>query len=306
MNKNNPFFKQAELMLRVIPHVAAERCFALKGGSAINLFVRNMPRLSVDMDLTYLPLEPRERTLENIEDALKRIAVAVRDSIPGSRVHETHTQGSQRTVKLIVRSQHVQIKIEPNQVVRGSVFPCEERDLSEKAEELFELSTSIQTLSMADLYGSKICAALDRQHPRDIFDIKILMENEGITEEIRKAFVVYLASHDRPMNELIEPTLKDMRQIFEKEFVGLTADPVQYHDLITARERFITILKKELTDNEKAFLFSVKQGQPEWELIGIEGIDKLPAIQWKLMNIQKMDRKKHAESLEKLRMGLGL
>ena len=56
---NSPYFKQAQLMLRVIPHVAAETCFALKGGTAINLFLRDMPRLSVDIDLTYLPLEPR-------------------------------------------------------------------------------------------------------------------------------------------------------------------------------------------------------------------------------------------------------
>jgi hypothetical protein len=46
-------------LIRVLPSIAEEACFALKGGTAINLFVRDMPRLSVDIDLTYLPVQPR-------------------------------------------------------------------------------------------------------------------------------------------------------------------------------------------------------------------------------------------------------
>lgn len=304
--KDSPFFKQAELMLRVIPHVAAERCFALKGGTAINLFVRDMPRLSVDIDLTYLPIEPREPSLKHMTDALKRIATSIKQAIPTIRVQESYVKGSKRVAKFFVRNRGVQIKIEPNEVIRGTVFPCVERDLSEKAEELFELSASINTLSLADLYGGKLCAASDRQHPRDIFDIKILMDEGKITDEIRRAFIVYLASHDRPINELIDPTRQDIRQVYEHEFAGLTSVSVRYEDLIAAREKFIGILKKDLTDQERKFLLSLKEGQPRWSLMEIEGIDKLPAIQWKLMNVQNMDKKKHAESLAKLKAKLGL
>jgi len=304
--KDSPFFKQAELMLRVIPHVAAEQCFGLKGGTAINLFVRDMPRLSVDIDLTYLPIEPRDRSLKNITDALKRIAASMKQAMPKVRVQEGHVRGSNRVAKLFIGNQEAQIKIEPNEVIRGTVFPCAMRDLSEKAEELFGLSASINTLSLADLYGGKLCAASDRQHPRDIFDKKILMDEEGITSDIRRAFVVYLASHDRPINELIDPTRQDIRQVFEREFAGLTSVPVQYEDLIVAREKFIKILKSEFTDRERKFLLSLKEGQPKWSLMEIEGIDKLPAIQWKLTNIKNMSSKKHAESLAKLRTKLGL
>jgi len=64
--------QQVSLLLSVLPEVAKERCFALHGGTAINLFIRNMPRLSVDIDLTYLPIENREPSLKNIAEALQR------------------------------------------------------------------------------------------------------------------------------------------------------------------------------------------------------------------------------------------
>lgn len=294
-------------MLRAIPHVAAESCFALKGGTAINLFVRDMPRLSVDIDLTYLPVdEPRETALKKISEALSRIAATIRKAIPGSKVQESQSQEPKRIIKLIVATGLTRIKIEPNEVIRGSVFPIEEHELTQHAEEMFELSVTARTLSIADLYGGKLCAALDRQHPRDLFDVKVLLENEGITDEIRKAFIVYLASHDRPINELIDPTRKDIRQIYESEFAGMTVAEVKYNDLIAARETLIETLKKELTNDEKAFLVSLKEGQPKWSALGVAGIEKLPAIQWKLMNIQKINKKKHAESLEKLKNKLGL
>ena len=111
--KNSPFFKQAELMVRVLPYVAVEKCFALKGGTAINLFLRDIPRLSVDIDLTYLPIEPREASLNNIHEALKRIAEAIRKFMPGAKVQEGIT-------KLFIITRDAQIKIEPNEVIRGT------------------------------------------------------------------------------------------------------------------------------------------------------------------------------------------
>lgn len=303
--KDSPYFRQAELMLRAMPHVAAESCFALKGGTAINLFLRDMPRLSVDIDLAYLPVEePRETALKNISEALGRITSAIKKAIPGSRVQESRAQAPGRISKLIVAAGHTRIKIEPNEVIRGSVFAPEDRELTRSAEEMFQLSVTAQTLSVADLYGGKLCAALDRQHPRDLFDVMVLLENEGISEEIRKAFVVYLASHDRPMNELLDPTRKDMRQVYESEFVGMTIKAVRYEDLIRARETLIETLKKEFTDAGKAVLVSVKEGQPDWNALAIPGVEKLPAIQWKLMNIRKMDSTKRSEALEKLKAKL--
>ncbi|OGR81450.1 MAG: hypothetical protein A3I11_07255 [Elusimicrobia bacterium RIFCSPLOWO2_02_FULL_39_32] len=304
--KNSPFFKQVELMLRTIPHIAAEKCFGLKGGTAINLFVRDMPRLSVDIDLTYLPIEPREQSLKEIGFALRRISNAIERTISGVKVQVGYAIGNKNITKIFVRNAESQIKIEPNLVIRGAIFPCSERTLCKKAEEAFGLSVSTTTLSFADLYGGKICAALDRQHPRDLFDIHLLMETEGITDQVRKAFVVYLASHDRPMTELIDPTRKDIRRIFENEFSGMASTSVIYDDLMAAREKLIAIIKKDLTESERKFLVSVKEMAPQWNLLGLDGIDKLPSIQWKLLNLQKMSKKKHAEALARLKFKLGL
>ena len=305
--KDSPYFKQAELMLKTIPHVAAESCFALKGGTAINLFVRDMPRLSVDLDLTYLPVdEARDAALKKMSAALGRMARAIKKSIAGAKVQETRAQNPDRVTRLIVMLGPTRIKIEPNEVIRGSVFPPEERELTRRAEDLFELSVTAQTLSLADLYGGKLCAALDRQHPRDLFDVKLLLDNEGVTDEIRKAFIIYLASHDRPIHELLAPTPKNIRRIYENEFAGMTLDPVSYEDLIHARETLVEKLRKELTNGEREFLVSLKAGQPKWNSIGIEGVEKLPAVQWKLMNIKKLGTKKQNDLLEKLKRVLEL
>ncbi|MGH8546049.1 MAG: nucleotidyl transferase AbiEii/AbiGii toxin family protein [Gammaproteobacteria bacterium] len=305
--KDSPYFKQAELMLKTIPHVTAETCFALKGGTAINLFVRDMPRLSVDIDLAYLPVdEPRDTALNKMSAALGRIAGAIKKSIAGAKVQETRAQHPDRITKLTVSVGPTRIKIEPNEVIRGAVFPAEERELTPSAEEMFELSVTAQTLSLADLYGGKLCAALDRQHPRDLFDVKLLLQNEGITDEIRKAFVVYLASHDRPMHELLDPKRKDVRRIYEIEFAGMPIEEIAYEDLIGARETVIETLKKELTDDEKTFLLSIKSGEPNWRVMGIKGLEKLPALQWKLTNIRKISAKKRTELLDKLKRTLGL
>lgn len=304
--KDSPYFKQAQLMLRVMPHVAAQACFAVKGGTAINLYVRDMPRLSVDIDLTYLPLEPRDATLANIGEALQRIAAAVRKTIPGVTVQGVLTKGAEHFSKLIVGTAAATIKIEPNLVLRGTVYDPVERELCERAESLFEIAAPVNTLSVADLYGGKICAALDRQHPRDLFDVKILMESEGITDEIRTAFVIYLASNSRPMSELLAPNLKDFRQVFEQEFTGMTDTEVGYEELVAVRERLVETIRKKMSENEKQFLVSIKQGQPNWHLVPVTGIEHLPAIQWKLVNIRKMDKKKQIEALTKLEAVLGL
>ena len=304
--KESPYFKQVELILQTIPHVAAETVFALKGGTAINLFVRDMPRLSVDIDLAYLPVnEPRETALKKISDSLHRIAVALKKVMPGVKIQESQGHKPNRITKLVVATVQARIKIEPNEVIRGTVFPSEDRELTPHAENTFERSVTACVLSIPDLYGGKICAALDRQHPRDLFDVKVLLEQEGITKEIRQAFVVYLASHGRPMSELLDPKRKDIRQVYESEFASMTIDEVSYEDLVAARENLIETLRKEMTNDEKAFLLSLKEGHPKWTLMGIEGIENLPAVQWKLMNIQRMSRKKHIEALDKLKKVFG-
>jgi predicted nucleotidyltransferase component of viral defense system len=287
-------------MIRSLPHVAAEDCFALKGGTAINLFWRDLPRLSVDIDLTYVPVEAREPSLENIGAALSRVAARLERIIPGVHLHKATAKDSGRVVRLFVQDDAARIVIEPNHVIRGTVFPTQERDLVPSAEDLFEMAVTVRTVSFADLYGGKICAALDRQHPRDLFDVKLLLDEDGISEDVRKAFVVYLASHNRPMSELLDPARKDLRAAYENEFVGLAGIAVTHDDLVAARETLVDSLRTGLTTAEREFLLSIKAGEPRWDLMELPGIETLPAIQWKLANIEKMTPAKRHDALARL------
>src|SRR5690606_13433230 len=158
--------------------VAGERDFALKGGTAINLFVRDMPRLSVDIDLTYLPVAGRPESLAAIDAAMKRMAAALRAGLRGARVMEVVNAREQIVTNLTVQRGAAQIKIEVTLVLRGCVFAPETRAVSPAVEDAFGYAET-QVVSFADLYAGKIMAALDRQHPRDLFDIRDLLANEG-------------------------------------------------------------------------------------------------------------------------------
>ena len=298
------FRRQAVLLLRCLPSVNKQACFALKGGTAINLFVRNMPRLSVDIDLVYLPIESRAKTLANIESNLKKISRDIQKTIKEAKV--TPLTHQNRINKLDIRANGVQIKIEPNIVQRGAIYKPEELELCNLAEKEFELSVATTSMAIPELYGSKIAAALDRQHPRDLFDIMHLLRNEGLTNDVRKAFVVYLASHPRPMNELLNPNKKDIKQEFKTQFQGMTTNPVHLKDLLHARDELVTLVNKKLTTKERLFLLSLKMGEPNWALLKIPNIAELPAIQWKIENIQNMSKKKHHEAIEKLKQALKL
>lgn len=290
--------RQTELLLNLLPALEEHPCFALKGGTAINLFVRDMPRVSVDIDLTYLPLKPRTEALEEISGNLRAFAQRSLGRIPDAYVREHRRQG--HLIRATFETPEATIKIEPNTVLRGSIYPTASRDLAETAQRRFGLHAQAHTLSTADLYGGKLCAALDRQHPRDLFDVKLLLEEEGITPEIRRAFVVYLASHNRPMSELLCPNLKAISEAFETQFVGMTEEPVTLANLVEIQSRLPGQLVSQLDEDEKAFLLSMKQGEPNWTILGFDHLQQLPALQWKLQNIRKMDPAKRRDMLERL------
>ena len=211
---DNFYYNQAKLLLNILPLINKFPDFALKGGTAINFFVRNLPRLSVDIDLTYLPIKERNQSLQEISQILEKLSQEIPRRIPNTRVTLKRTRDTNTIRTLIANQKGITVKIEPNLVMRGSVFPIEKKKLCEAAEVKFKLAITTNTLALADLYGSKICAALDRQHPRDLFDVHFLLKNEGITEEIRKAFIVYLISHPRPIVELLNPNRQEIHDIY--------------------------------------------------------------------------------------------
>lgn len=301
MNKQSPYYKQVLLLLRLIPIVKKETCFALKGGTAINLFVRDFPRLSVDIDLAYLPLEPREIALANVRNALAAIAANI-NKIPD--LIAVLQDNKPDEMRIIVEdhsslNRGTQVKIEVSPVARGTLLPSIELDVVAAVENEFGFA-SMKVVSLPDLYGGKLCAALDRQHPRDLFDIKVLLENQKIDRELFNGFITYLLSHKRPVSEIMNPRWKDITQVFENEFKGMTAEPVTLEALTLVPEKMIQGLKDNFNQQDYDFLVSFKKGEPDWSLACSDQIQYLPAVQWKLLNIRKMPTQKHIDSVNLL------
>jgi len=157
------------------------------------------------------------------------------------------------------------------------------------------------------LYEGKLVAALDRHHPRDLFDAKLLLDAGGLTDEVRTAFVVYLASHSRPMAEILDPSLKPLQKVFDSEFAGMTRQKVTCDELLDTRAQLIRLVRSALTETERRFLMSLKSGEP-WDLLPVRHLAQMPAIQWKLKNIHQLARRSqgHEAAIEKLRKVLGL
>ncbi|KQC09948.1 MAG: hypothetical protein APR62_12970 [Smithella sp. SDB] len=300
--KDSVYYRQAKLLLRILPIIERYPVFALKGGTAINFFIRNMPRLSVDIDLTYVPIDERETALASIHSTLDNIGNDIERLIPKAIV--TPKRAGNNIVGISVRADGCNVKIEPNPVLRGTIYEPVKMIVTSRVQEIFQLAAESKVLDLADIYGGKICAALDRQHPRDLFDVKLLLDHEGITSKIKKSFIVHLISHDRPMAELLRPRYQDIKNIFENEFDGMSFVKVPLQELEKARDTLVREIHKRLTEKEKRFILSVKKGNPEWELLSLRNVNLLPAVQWKLMNISRMDKIKRSTSLKKLEKAL--
>ncbi|QQR91039.1 MAG: nucleotidyl transferase AbiEii/AbiGii toxin family protein [Myxococcales bacterium] len=236
---------------------------------------------------------------------MKRIKKGIQQSIPEAKVKGIAASGVD-VARLMVRRDGATVKIEPNFILRGTVFSPIEMELCQTAQREFELFTTALVVSHADLYGGKLCAALDRQHPRDLFDVKLLLETEGLSDSVRKAFVVYLASHNRPMHELLSPNFLDLRSAYEGEFMGMVDNVSPLQELEAVRKDLVRRIQQSLTDKERAFLLSVKRGNPDWNALDVSGIERLPGIQWKLANIQRMSKSKQKEHQAKLEKVLNI
>ncbi len=299
---NQIYLDTVRLLIQVAPLVFADGIFALKGGTAINLFARDMPRLSVDLDLVFPDYTlPREEALARINEAIRNPAARLT-----ARGFLTHTIASADAgeTKLLVRRGNVELKVEVNFVMRGTVYPVRNASLLPRASEVLLADLELPVVSLEDMYGGKLVAAMDRQHPRDLFDCLQLFEHEGITPAIRRAFVVYLTCHNRPVHEVLFPSVRDISQEYERTFKGMTTEPIELSELIAARERLIHEIQQGLDSDERKFLISFVRNQPDWGLLGIPHLAELPGIRWKLYNFAQlaefspMKFKKQAEALE--------
>ncbi|WP_159945801.1 nucleotidyl transferase AbiEii/AbiGii toxin family protein [Rhizobium sp. 18065] len=293
---------QVRLLMRLLPIVAREACFALKGGTAINLFMRNLPRLSVDIDLMYLPVHDRPEALAGIDAAMKRIKAAALAELPGARVTENIHDGA--ILRLLVIAEGTQVKIEVSPALRGVVHEPSTIPVTEAVEEAFGFAET-SVVSFEDLFAGKLVAALDRQHPRDLFDVRGLLAHEGLSDDLREAFIVYLLSHNRPMGEVLSGRVKDLANEYSNGFEGMTEETVAIDELVKTQHEMIEALIDGMPDHHREFLIGFERGEPDWSLLKIGHVAELPAIRWRQRNLDKLQPDQRSALVELLRTSLG-
>jgi hypothetical protein len=302
MIMNNLYTQKVEILLKIIPIVADEECFAIHGGTAINLFVNNLPRYSIDIDLTYIPLEDRNTSIANINNRLVAIAERTKKSLKG--VNVIHRPDS---CKLLCEYRGKRIKIEVNQTKRGIVGgSIVTLPLCEKAQEQFGLYCEANIVPLSLLYGGKIAAALSRQHPRDLFDVKYMNVD---LYSIKPGIIFCLLSSDRPMRESFAPNLIDRRDAMVNQFVGMTDVEFDYSEFEETRWNLIKSINGMLSDEDKSFLIAFESGEPNWEASEYDTFKNYPSVQWKQLNIQKLKKSNPAkwqEEIEKLKQVLNI
>ena len=301
------YIDTVRLLLRVVPDIFRNEVFAMKGGTAINLFVQDMPRLSVDIDVVYVPRDPsREEALRAISDEISSIQGRLEKLGLSVRLNKLNSDSE---TKLFIEDDRSQVKVEVNVVFRGTIFPVEIRSLTAKTAQMFSTTVDAPVLAEAELYGSKIVAALDRQHPRDLFDVLKLYEQGDLTPDILEAVVIYLAGHNRPTHEVLFGTDKDISTSYANSFVGMTfEESPSLEILLDVRAKLRADVTQRITEKHRDFLIGLAEANPDWSLLDCEHAESLPGLRWKLFNLNKFQKNRpsdFAKQADALRALLG-
>ena len=285
------------LLIRIMPSVYKIKEFAVHGGTAINLFHRNLLRYSVDIDVTYIPIEDRQQSLASINQKLLEVKKNIEKTIPGVVVkHKPDVW------KLLCTLGDATVKIEVNATKRGIIGDVVELPLCEKARNEFSMGCKARTVSFSQLYGGKITAALSRQHPRDLFDCKY-MELQSF-DDVKNGFMLCLLGSDKPIIESLQPHDIDQTEALENQFQGMTETPFGYEDYLESRTALLSLVNGGLTITDKEFLLSFEQGDPDWQKCCAGDLSQYPSVQWKLLNIGKLKESnpvKFEQGVNKLR-----
>jgi predicted nucleotidyltransferase component of viral defense system len=285
---NQAYTSTVQLLLAIAPAIFESPLFAMKGGTALNLFVQDLPRLSVDIDVVFLRYDlTRDEALKAIKEELAVAKTRIERMGFKAEVRQNNVGDE---AKMFVTDGTSEVKVEVNFVFRGTVLPPVSTSLTAAAQTLFAANVEVPVLAVPELYGSKLVAAMDRQHPRDIFDVQHMFDRFGMPSDFVDCFVVYLAGHNRPVHEVLFAQLQPLADVFANEFVGMTAAPVTLEQLEATRARLFESLPRALTPAHRTFLLTLVQGEPDWGQMPFPHLQELPAIRWKLMNLAKLKK----------------
>ena len=204
--------------------------------------------------------------------------------------------------KLLCEFHGMQVKIEVNQTKRGIVGGDLLRmPVCDRVQEEFGLYCEADIVPLTLLYGGKIAAALSRQHPRDMFDVKYM---EYPFENTREGLLFCLLSGDRPIHESFAPRMIDQHDALERQFAGMTEMPFTYEDFAQTRARLVNDVNSLMTLQDKRFLICFESAEPDWDNFEFSYFRDFPSVKWKLLNLcrlKKQNSGKLAAEVQKLR-----
>lgn len=270
-------------MLRLLPEIARDKDFALHGGTAINLFYYDMPRLSVDVDLTFIPFGDRKKDIKCIRLKLLELSACIKRSLPHVAIKEPVSEEDE--LKLYCTFEGSLVKIEVNTINRGVFGDVKILPLSNMAQKEFKSYCEMQIVPIAQLLGGKIVAALDRQHPRDLFDVRKILASPGYSDDIHKGFMFCLLSSKRPFHEILKPGDVNQMAVMESQFSGMTDEDFSYNTYENVKRKLLKKVIAHLSEHDKALLTSFTSGDPVWPE---KDLSCFPGIRWKLLNIRKL------------------
>jgi predicted nucleotidyltransferase component of viral defense system len=276
------------LMLGLAPHVFQQPLFAMKGGTALNIFLHDMPRLSGDIDVVFVDHRTsRDAALSLIQEELRSLAEQLEPLGYKSSLLNTNDEDE---VKIVVSRDNVSVKIEVNYNFRGTLLPVTPMRIANKAGELFATDVSVPSLAREELYGGKIVAALDRQHPRDFFDVREMLQHRHLDDGVMDCFVCYLSGHNRTVHDVLFSKDKSMTAMYEQQFEGMTSEPVPLAELEEARQSLRKNLLERLKDHHRQFLLSLVRLEPKWSLMPFAHLQEMPALKFKMRNLANLRR----------------
>lgn len=223
---------------------------------------------------------------------------------------QVQTSGAQGAPinRIIASRGRAGVQIETSPVMRGTVHPVRTMTVLPAVESEFGFAQA-QVLHFADLYTGKLAATVSRQHPRDLFDMGYVLDNEQLDAQLWQTFLIYLTGSPKPAADMLAPDESEgFAELFDSHFRGMTAAPTNVGELREIRVQLLRKMAALLDGASCHFLLSVEREAPDFTLIGLPQAAVLPAVRRKLENLnarsqskRDADYRKLEETLERLR-----
>ncbi len=271
--------------------------FALKGGTALNLYGLNMPRLSLDVDLVFLPEVKAEEASWLQGEALFQFQKLIEQRLPDAEVM-SRLDSAQNINALVVRLRRIETAVELVPTTRGHLYPLEKKNLCALGRIYWHHPLPAQLVSWAEVCAGKFMARLERQKARDLMDCDNILKLGPIDDQIRLAFLVEILGRGMPTVRMNSQNLVETiwfplspadlwtgepRPVDRVDWSSLTrlvAKPMLRSELDSVQDVLRQELLVKMPAYHKDFLLMWVRGTPHWSLLDYPRLEDRPILQY--------------------------